>query len=231
MKLYCFPIAAALMLAACGSGNEETAPPPPKSAVEAPPDIPVMGEEIPILAIGDSLLTGYGLKDGESYPATLESALRARGINARIANAGVSGDTTAGGMKRLKFTLDAQTTKPALVLISLGGNDMLRGQPPEQTSENLDAMLAQLAERNIPTVLLGMLAAPNMGKDYADRFNPIYPALAKKHGATLVPFFLQPVMDRPDLVQPDHVHPTAKGIEAMVAATVDTIDRAVPRAR
>lgn len=228
MKLYCIPIAAMLLLAGCGSSSEDTVPPPTKSAVDAPPDIPVMGEEIAILAIGDSLLTGYGLEDGESYPAMLEKALRARGVNARIANAGVSGDTTAGGLRRLKFTLDAQTAKPALVIISLGGNDMLRGQPPGQSRENLDAILTELSNRGIPTVLLGMLAAPNLGQDFADKFNPIYPSLAKKHGATLVPFFLQPVIERPDLIQPDHVHPTAKGIEAMVAATVETIAEALP---
>lgn len=228
MKLYVGAMAMLALLAGCGS-NAPTAPEPAKSAVEKPPEVPVMGREVPILAIGDSLLAGYGLDDGQSYPARLEAALRARGINARIANAGVSGDTTAGGLQRLGFTLDSQKQPPALVIISLGGNDMLRGLPPDQTRANLDAMLAELKSRKIPVVLLGMLAAPNLGKDYAARFDPIYPALAKKHGATLVPFFLQPLMDRPDLVQDDHVHPTEAGIEAMVAATVDTVAGALPR--
>jgi len=227
MKLYGLTaLGAALLLAGCGS--EEAPPPPQRSAVEAPPDIPVMGEEVAILALGDSLLTGYGLKEGESYPAKLEAALRARGINARIANAGVSGDTTAGGRERLAFTLKSQPRPPALVIISLGGNDMLRGLKPDVTRANLEAILSDLKARGIPVVLLGMLAAPNLGKDYAKAFNPIYPQLARQYGATLVPFFLQPLMDRPDLVQDDRVHPTATGIEAMVAATMDTVAEALP---
>ncbi|WP_082010423.1 arylesterase [Novosphingobium malaysiense] len=200
-----------------------------QSVLEAPPAIPVMGPERPILAFGDSLLAGYGLQDGESYPARLEQALRARGINARIANAGVSGDTTAAGLDRLDFTLTSQPEKPELAIVSLGGNDMLRGLPPEQTRNNLDAILKRLTDRNIKVVLLGMMAAPNLGKDYAARFNPIYPQLAEKYGATLIPFFLQPVIDKPDLMQEDHVHPTAIGIDAIVAATADDVAEALPK--
>ena len=227
MKLYGMALAALLLLAGCG---EEKAPAPaPRQSAEAPPDIPVMGEELAVVALGDSLFTGYGLKEGESYPVRLEVALRARGLNARIANAGVSGDTSANGLQRLAFTLDAQPRPPALVVISLGGNDMLRGIAPDQTEANLDAILTELGKRGIRVVLLGMLAAPNLGKDYAARFNPIYPKLAKKHGATLVPFFLQPLMDRPDLVQADHIHPTTAGLDALVGATVDTVAGALPR--
>ena len=229
MKLYGLTAALALLaLAACGS--ETTAPAPERAlSAEAPPELPVMGEEIAVLAIGDSLFTGYGLDDGQSYPAMLEAALRARGINARIVNVGVSGDTTAGGLQRLEFTLKSQNRPPDLVIISLGGNDMLRGLPPEGTQANLDAMLAELKARGIKALLLGMLAAPNLGRDYAGKFDPIYPALAQKHGAALVPFFLQPLMDRPDLVQADRIHPTASGIEAMVATTIDTVIAALPR--
>lgn len=222
------PIAALLLLAACG----QDAPPatdPTKSAIDLPPDIPVMGQEVRIMAFGDSLLTGYGLKDGESYPSRLEAALRARGVNARVENAGVSGDTTADGLQRLGFTLQNQQRAPDLVLISLGGNDMLRALPTEQTRQNLDAMLKQLKERGVPVLLLGMLAAPNLGKDYAAQFNRIYPDLAKTHGAALVPFFLQPLMDRPELVQKDKVHPTEQGIEEMVAQTVDQVAAALPK--
>lgn len=188
-----------------------------------------MGREIAVLAIGDSLLTGYGLEEGESYPTKLEAALRARGINARIANAGVSGDTTAGGLQRLEFALDNQSRPPELVIISLGGNDMLRGLSPDQTRANLDAMLSILRERKIPVLLLGMLAAPNLGEDYAESFNPIYPVLARKHDAGLVPFFLQPLMDRPDLVQEDHIHPTAVGIEMLVADSIDEVIGTLPK--
>lgn len=188
-----------------------------------------MGPERPILAFGDSLLAGYGLEDGESYPARLEQALRARGVNAKIANAGVSGDTTAAGLQRLDFTLKSQPVKPQLVIISLGGNDMLRSLPPAETRANLEKMLQRLKQDRIPVVLLGMLAAPNLGRDYAAQFNPIYPQLAEKYGAVLVPFFLQPVIDKPDLLQRDHVHPTAIGIDAIVAATVDDVEDALPK--
>lgn len=217
-----------LLLAACDRGT----PPATEqstSAIDAPPAIPVMGPERPILAFGDSLLAGYGLEDGESYPARLENALRARGINARIANAGVSGDTTAAGLERLDFTLKSQPAKPELVILSLGGNDMLRSLPPAQTRQNLDAILKRLKGENIRVVLLGMMAAPNLGKDYAAQFNPIYPQLAEKYGAVLVPFFLQPVIDKPDLLQKDHVHPTAIGIEEIVTATVDDVADALPK--
>ncbi|WP_429275182.1 arylesterase [Novosphingobium gossypii] len=222
-----FPAICALSLAAC----DKAAPPAPpsESAAEVPPAIPVVGPERPILAFGDSLLAGYGLEDGESYPDRLEQALRARGVNAKIANAGVSGDTTAAGLQRLNFTLKSQPVKPQLAIVSLGGNDMLRSLPPAETRANLDRMLQRLKQEGIPVVLLGMLAAPNLGKDYAAQFNPIYPQLAEKYGAVLVPFFLQPVIDKPDLMQGDHVHPTAIGIDAIVAATVDDVEDALPK--
>lgn len=219
---------ALLALAAC---DKAPAPPPEptQAAADAPPQIPVMGPERPILAFGDSLLAGYGLEDGESYPDRLEQALRARGVNARIANAGVSGDTTAAGLQRLDFTLKSQPAKPELVVISLGGNDMLRSLSPTETRANLEKILQRLQDEKIRVVLLGMMAAPNLGKDYAAQFNPIYPQLAEKHGAVLVPFFLQPVIDKPDLMQGDHIHPTAIGVDAIVAATVDDVADALPK--
>ena len=221
-------LALPLALAAC-----DKAPPPVPSRTdgraEVAPEIPVMGPERPILAFGDSLLSGYRLAEGESYPARLEQALRARGINARIANAGVGGDTTADGLQRLDFTLESQSEKPELAIVSLGGNDMLRGLPPATARRNLETILQRFKDENIRIVLLGMMAAPNLGKDYAARFNPIYPQLAEEYGATLVPFFLQPVIDKPDLMQQDHVHPTALGVDAMVAATVDDVADALPK--
>ncbi|MFA7584908.1 MAG: arylesterase [Novosphingobium sp.] len=227
MKLYGLWLGAALALAGCG--QEEMPPAPARTqAIDTPPDIPAMGRERRILALGDSLFAGYGLAPGEGYPARLEAALRARGINARIADAGVSGDTTAGGLQRLTFTLDSQPQPPELVLISLGGNDMLRGIAPAQTRANLDAMLAELDKRGIRAVLMGMLAPPNLGEDYRRQFDPIFPALAREHQAVLVPFFLQPVMDKPELIQPDRIHPTSGGIEAIVAATADSVAGALP---
>lgn len=220
------PLAILLGLAACG--DAAPVPPPAQQAASAAA-VPVMGPEVKIVALGDSLFTGYGLDNGQSYPARLEAALRARGINARIMNAGVSGDTTAGGAQRLAFTLNSLPQPPQLVLISLGGNDMLRGLPPQQTRTNLDAILTELGKRKIKAVLLGMLSAPNLGADYRTAFDPIYPALAKKHGTALVPFFLQPVVGKPELIQADRIHPTLPGIDALVAGTVDQVAAEVPK--
>ncbi|MDE2597230.1 MAG: arylesterase [Sphingomonadales bacterium] len=229
MKVYAMPLLAAMLaLAGCDSRQADAPQAPATSAIDAPPQIPVMGPERRIVALGDSLFAGYGLRPGESYPDRLEAALRAQGINAHMTNAGVSGDTTAGGRQRLSFTLGSLKDKPDLVIISLGGNDMLRGLPPEQTRANLDAILAELDKRGIKAMLLGMLAPPNLGTDYAGKFNPIYPELAKQHHAALVPFFLQAVIDKPGLRQADHIHPTAQGVEALVADTAAVVARALP---
>lgn len=189
-----------------------------------PADVPV------ILAFGDSLYAGYQLKQGEGYPARLEAALNAGGTPVRVVAAGVSGDTTSAGLQRLAFTLDNQPAKPALVMVGLGGNDMLRGLPPEQTRENLDAILAELKKRGIPAMLTGMLAAPNLGGEYVAKFNAIYPDLAKKHDVPLVPFFLQAVIGDPGLMLPDRVHPNPNGIERIVDATQDDVARALKAA-
>jgi acyl-CoA thioesterase-1 len=217
---------ATLSLGACGS---EPAPAPSESAAPAMPDLPVVGEQVSILALGDSLFAGYGVDPGQSYPTRLEAALRARGINARIVNAGVSGDTTAGGLQRLDFVLKSMSPPPALVIVSLGGNDMLRGLPPEQTRKNLDDLLTKLDQRKVPVLLMGMLSAPNWGEAHAKAFNAIYPDLAKKHRAGLVPFFLQPVIGEPRLIQADRIHPTAEGIDLMVGATIDGVAKALPK--
>ena len=228
MKMYGVPILVLALLVGCGEARQ---PAPEPTGVAAQPEtseLPVMGPEVRILAFGDSLLAGYGLEPGEGYPAQLESALRARGINARMIDAAVSGDTSQAGAQRLAFALDAQEAKPDLVIVSLGGNDMLRGLPPGETRKSIDTILSEFDKRGIEVVVLGMLAAPNLGKDYAGKFNPIYPALAKAHGDTLVPFFMQPLLENPDLVQADKVHPTAQGVEAMVAATIDAVAGALP---
>ncbi len=225
MKLYWAALAGAALLAGCG---ESTPVPQPSAEASAPAELPVAGPERRILTVGDSLFAGYGLGPGESYPARLEAALRARGINARIANAAVSGDTSSQIRGRLAFALDNQPAPPELVIVELGGNDMLRALPPEETRANLDAVLAELRRRKLKVLVMGMLAAPNLGADYGARFNPIFPELAKKHGAALVPFFLQAVVGKPELVQVDHVHPTLAGIDALVADTVDEVAAALP---
>ena len=220
-------VATPLALAGCNN-DAPVAPDAPVAAATARPPAP-QGDAVVILALGDSLFAGYGLDPGQSYPAQLQKALQARGINARIVNAGVSGDTTAGGLQRADFVLKDQARPPALAIISLGGNDMLRGVSPAETRKNLDALLAKFAAAKVPVLLLGMLAAPNLGAEYAEAFNPIYPALASKYDAALVPFFLQPLITRPDLIQRDHIHPTLAGIDVLVGYTLDQVAGALPK--
>ncbi len=223
--------AAALALAACSGEADEAARAPGAVAAEAElPAIPVMGPERRILAFGDSLFAGYGLDPAQSYPARLEAALRAKGVNAKITNAGVSGDTTAAGLQRLAFTLDAQSAKPDLFILELGGNDLLRGLSPEQTRANLGQMLAELKKRGIPVLLMGMRAPPNYGPEYQARFDALYRDLAKEHGAALIPFWLEDIYREPELFQADNIHPTAEGIERLVAATLGEVEGALPPA-
>ena len=218
-----------------GGCSQQPVPVPEASAIAtaaAEPDtaaLPVMGPERRILAVGDSLFAGYGLAgQGEAYPARLEAALRARGINARITNAGVSGDTSGAGAQRFGFVLKSQPAKPDMVIIEFGGNDVLRGLPPAQTRQNIAAMLAEAKAARVPVLLMGMLAPPNLGPDFKREFEPIYPELAKQYGAKLVPFFLAAVIDKPDLIQADHLHPTARGVDEIVAATADSVAAALP---
>lgn len=221
-------IGAVALLAACSAD----APAPQASeTAAAPPAREVAGLQINVLAFGDSLFAGYGLASPEqSYPAQLEQALRKSGHNVRIANAGVSGDTTAAGRQRLAFTLDSQSAKPDLVLLELGGNDLLRGLSPDQTRANLDAMLAELARRTIPVVLMGVQAPPNAGPEFQRAFDAIYPELAQTYGAPLVPFVGSKVFTDARLLQADHIHPTERGVAVLVDATADAIATALPQA-
>ncbi|ANI79427.1 arylesterase [Sphingobium sp. EP60837] len=175
-----------------------------------------IGERKLILAFGDSLYAGYGVAQNESFPHELEKALKARGDAVEVRNAGVSGETTQGGLQRLAFTLDGLPRKPDLVLLGLGGNDMLRGLDPAQSEKNLRAMLDMLKARKLPVMLTGMLAAPNMGAAYADRFNAIYPAVAKDYGVPLYPFFLEGVVGNAKYMQPDSIHPNPAGVDIIV---------------
>jgi acyl-CoA thioesterase I len=169
-----------------------------------------------VVAFGDSLYAGYRLGPTEGLAPQLQAALQAKGINARVHNAGVSGDTTAAGKQRLVFVLDNLEKKPDLVVLGLGGNDMLRGIKPDQTRGNMTAMLDELKKRGINVVLTGMLASPNMGPDYAAQFNPIYPALAKQYGTPLLPFFLDGIVTDKALMLDDGIHPNAKGLAKTV---------------
>lgn len=220
-----------LTLMSCGGDQQAPAAEATRAAVAAPTALPApRGPERRILAFGDSLFAGYALDDDQGYPEVLQDALRARGINARVIDAGVSGDTTAAGRQRIGFVLDAQPAAPELALVELGGNDVLRGISPAETRENLIAILTELQARRIPVLLMGMRAPPNLGDAFVAEFDGIYPALSKRFGTALVPFFLEPVYDKPALIQQDRIHPTAEGIEAIVAATTDDVAGALPPA-
>jgi acyl-CoA thioesterase-1 len=200
------------------AGCSEQAPPPPPTARThdaARPVTPAADAKL-VVAFGDSLYAGYNLDPGKGLAPVLETALKARGIGAQVVNAGVSGDTSAAGRARFAFTLDGLPRKPDLLLLGLGGNDMLRGLSPQETRANLDAILKEAKARGIPVVMTGMLASPNMGPDYAAAFNPIYPDLAKRHGAALYPFMLDGVIGRRTLLLPDGIHPNDAGVKVIV---------------
>ena len=190
---------------------------------------PALAADKLIVAFGDSLSAGYGLKPAESFPVQLEAALRRSGIPARVHNAGVSGDTTAQGRARHGFVLRSLKAKPDLVILQLGGNDMLRAIDPAQTEANLSAILADLKKRGIPVLLAGMLAAPNMGKAYQTRFDAVYPKLARQYGIKLYPFFLNGVTANRALLLKDGLHPTGKGVSVVVAGILPQVKRALGR--
>lgn len=178
-----------------------------------------------VLAFGDSLTAGYGLAPAQAFPVRLEAALRKAGVPAHVRNAGVSGDTSAAGRARLAWVLNALKVKPDLVIVELGANDMLRGLRPDQTRANLDAILAELKRRGIKVLIAGMRAAPNMGRVYAAQFEPIFPQLARRHGAGLYPFFLNGVAAQPALLQADGMHPNPRGVEVVVRGIAPQVVR------
>lgn len=163
-----------------------------------------------VVALGDSLTAGYGLAAGQAYPELLAAMLASEGTPVKMINAGVSGDTTAGGRARLGWVL---ADKPDFAIVALGANDALRGQSPAMAEQNLDDILTELSKRNIPVLLAGMLALANWGPEYAEQFNSMYPRLAEKHGACLYPFILEGVAANPALNQPDGIHPNAQGAQ------------------
>ncbi len=180
------------------------------------------GEAITIAVLGDSLTAGYGLSAAAAFPARLEAALRRSGIAARVIDAGVSGDTTAGGRARLDWVLQ---DNPDLLLVELGANDALRALDPAQAEANLDAILAVAQKRGIPVLLAGMRAPRNLGADYVRRFEAIYPRLAQKYGVELYPFFLEGVAGVPELNQGDGLHPNARGVEEIVRRLLPQVRR------
>lgn len=174
---------------------------------------PVRAETIKGVGFGDSLMAGYQLPKGDGFTDQLEAALKESGYDIKIANAGVSGDTTSGGRERLDWSVPDSTD---FVILELGANDALRGLSPEITRTNLTAMLERFDERGIDVILVGIVAPPNMGSDYGASFNPIYADLAGQFGVPLYDFFLDGVITKPDLMLDDGIHPNADGIAKMV---------------
>ena len=185
---------------------------------------PAVAEPYRIVGFGDSLMAGYGLGPGEGFPEKLQAALQKRGHDVVIANAGVSGDTSSGGLSRLDWSVPDGTQ---LVILELGANDMLRGIAPEVTEQNLDKMLGRLTERGMAVLLVGMVAAPNLGPDYADAFNGIFPRLAEKHSVPLYPFFLDGVAADRQFLLEDGMHPNAAGIDRMVERVLPAVEKLI----
>lgn len=179
-------------------------------------------DQIRLMVLGDSLTAGYGLPEKDAFPVRLQAALAKSGISAVVINAGVSGDTTAGGLARIGWAL---ADKPTHALVELGANDALRGIDPKTTRRNLDAIVAKLQAAGIKVMLAGMYAPPNWGKDYEEDFRSIFPDLAKKYGIGLYPFFLDGVAAERALNQPDGIHPNEKGVAIIVERILPSVRR------
>jgi len=181
---------------------------------------PVFAQPVKMVVLGDSLSAGLGLSGPAAFPARLQKVLKDKGIEVDMINAGVSGDTASGGCDRLDWSVPAGTEA---VIVELGANDALRGTDPAVTRAALTDIVSRLKARRIAVMLCGMLAPPNYGQDYAARFNTIYPDLAKKFDVPLYPFFLAGVAADPKLNQADGIHPTAEGVDIIVANILPTV--------
>ncbi|HUN10750.1 MAG TPA: arylesterase [Rhabdaerophilum sp.] len=180
--------------------------------------------QVKVVALGDSLSAGYQLGPSDAFPVVLEAALKAKGLDVVVENAGVSGDTASGGRERLDWSVADDTD---LVIVELGANDALRGIEPALTEQALDEIIARLKERKIGVLLAGMLAPRNNGPEFVAAFDAIYPRLAEKHGVPLYPFFLDGVQGRPDLNLEDGMHPNPKGVRAIVARILPAVEKLV----
>ena len=186
------------------------------------------GRAVRIVAFGDSLTAGFGLKPGQGFPEQLEKLLKARGIKAAVANAGVSGDTTAAGLTRLAWSVPDGTDA---VILELGANDALSGRPPADARRNLEAIVKALDARGVEVLIAGMLAPRNLGPAYVAAFDAIFPELAEKHGALLYPFFLDGVALDPKLNLADGIHPTAEGVAIITARMLPKVEELIARVR
>jgi acyl-CoA thioesterase-1 len=183
---------------------------------------------VTIMAFGDSLVHGYGLPEGEPFPAQLEAALKDEGYDVEVINAGSSGDTSKSGRSRLSWVLQDRVDAAIVVL---GANDALRGIDPAVTRENLDAVLQTLDDKGVATLLAGMKAPRNMGEQYVQEFDSVFPDLAEKHGTVFYPFFLKGVAQQPDLNQSDGIHPNAKGVRVIVDNILPKVEQLIERVR
>jgi acyl-CoA thioesterase-1 len=181
---------------------------------------------VKILALGSSLTQGYGLPPGTEFTVQLQDALKKSGIDAVVTNAGVSGDTSAGGLARLDWSL---ADHPDAVILELGSNDMLRATPPAETEKNLRAILDKLKAAHVKVLLTGMHAQHNLGADYVRQFDAIYPRLAKQYDVLFYPFFLDGVALNPKLNQADGMHPNPAGVKIVVARMLPTVKKLVGR--
>ena len=180
---------------------------------------------IRILAFGDSLSAGYGLADlADAFPAQLEKALKAKGHNVVLLQGAISGDTTSGGRSRLEWSL---AEKPDAVIVELGGNDALRAIDPKITADNMDFIVRRIQKDGTPVLIAGMLAPPNLGRDYESRFNGVFAKAAKDTGALFYPFFLDGAITVPDLMQGDHIHPKPEGVKVIVKAIMPTVEKLI----
>jgi acyl-CoA thioesterase-1 len=180
-----------------------------------------------IVAFGDSLAAGLGLPQDQAFPAQLEAALKARGHDVRVINAGVSGDTASAALKRLDWALPEDASA---VIVELGGNDALQGIPPEGTKQALEAILRKLQARGLPVLLAGMEAPRNMGNDYVEEFRAIYADLAKRYDVIFYPFFLEGAALNDGMMQGDGIHPNAAGVAAIVDNIMPKVDELLARA-
>jgi len=206
-----------------GGGGPAASSPVDGTAIAMPPA--PAGPQRLILAFGDSLYAGYGVARGHSLPDAIQARLRTSGVNATFVNAGVSGDTSAAGRQRFVFALDGMTRKPDLILLGLGGNDVLRQISPAETRANLTAMLDEARRRGIPVVLTGMRAPPNLGPDYRQAFDSIWPDLARTYDAGLYPFILDGVIGDTALMQQDRFHPNTRGIDRIAVRVTPIVAR------
>ena len=180
-----------------------------------------------VVVLGDSLAAGYGLAPGESFPERLQDALDAAGVEATIVGAGVSGDTTTGGLARLDWSVP---TDADAVIVELGGNDALRGVPPARTRANIETIVSRLKERGAAVLLAGMMAPPNMGADYQQEFDGLFADVAKRSEVGFYPFFLDGVAADPALNLPDGIHPNARGIDVIVQRILPSVKALIERA-